>query len=790
MKKQIKSLAIVLLLPFASFAQYKISGKITDAQSQEPLLGAVVQVQQSYKNTISGSDGSFSLTQIKSGKIVLITNFIGYLNDTTPLEITADKEITIQLKRNVIYTDEVIISSTRANEKSGATFNIISKQDIEKQNLGVDMPYLLNYTPSVVVNSDAGAGVGYTGIRVRGSDGTRINTTINGIPVNDAESHGTFWVNLPDLASSVNSIQLQRGVGTSSNGAGAFGGSLNIETNPLKKEANAEVNTSYGSFNTFKRNIKVGSGLIDNKWTVDGRLSQITSDGYIDRASSNLKSYYISTARYGEKNIFKLTHFSGSEKTFQAWAGVPQDTLKTNRTYNPYTYNDETDNYKQDYYQAHFSQEINANWSFNTALFLTKGKGFYEQFRQDDDLANYNINAITANNDTILTSDLIRRRWLDNNYYGGIYSINYNSLNKLQVTLGGGFNQYDGKHFGEVIWARYAGDSFIRQRYYENKALKNDLNTYLKVQYDITNKLYAFVDVQSRNVQYSFLGFDNQLNNVTQNVTMNFINPKLGLTFDVNNNNQVYASFSVANREPNRDDFTQSTPTSRPKPENLKNLEAGWKFKRDKFYMVSNYYLMLYTNELVLTGAINDVGAYVRTNIDKSYRSGFELQAGYKPTAKIELKGNVTLSQNKVITYNEYLDDYDNGGQVVNTYKNTNLAFSPNIISGTELNFNLFKNFYAAYLIKYVGKQYMDNTSNENRTLNAYMLNDIRLNYSVKTKWIRQIDFTFMANNILNKLYEANGYTYSYIYGGQTVTENFYYPQAGFNWLGGVSFKF
>lgn len=798
MKKQLNFLVFLVLFPCTLFAQNKLSGKIIDSQSKEPLPGTVVQILNSYKNTVSGSDGAFILTQLKAGNIILITSFLGYVNDTLNLELTADNEITIKLKRNIIYTDEVIITSTRANEKSGATFNIISKQDIEKQNLAVDMTYLLNYTPSVVVNSDAGAGVGYTGIRIRGSDGTRINTTINGIPVNDAESHGTFWVNLPDIASSVNSIQLQRGVGTSSNGAGAFGGSLNIETTTLNKEASAEVNSSFGSFNTFKRNIKMGSGLIDNKWTVDGRLSQITSDGFVDRASSNLKSYYISTARYGDKNVFKFTHFSGSEKTYQAWAGVPQDTLrgidslgiKPNRTYNSYTYNDETDNYKQDYYQAHFSQEINTNWSFSTALFFTKGKGFYEQFKEDDGLSKYNIKPVAIGNDTIFSSDIIRRRWLDNNYYGGIYSINYNSLNKLQITLGGGFNQYTGKHFGEVIWARYAGDSFIRQRYYENNALKNDLNTYLKVHYDITNRLYVFIDVQHRNIQYSFLGFDNKLNNVTQNVTLNFINPKVGLTFDVNNTNQLYTSFSIANREPNRDDFTQSTPASRPKSENLKNLEAGWKYKRDKFYLISNYYLMLYKNELVLTGAINDVGAYIRTNIDKSYRSGIELQAAYKPISKIELKGNITFSKNKIISYNEFLDDYDNGGQAENKYKNTDIAFSPNLISGIELNFNILKNLYAAYLIKYVGKQYLDNTANSNRQLNAYMLNDIRLNYSVNTKWIRKIDFTLMANNILNKTYEANGYTYSYIYGGKIVTENFYYPQAGFNWLGGISFKF
>jgi iron complex outermembrane receptor protein len=811
--------AMAIFLPFVSHAQYSISGKVKDKITSESLAGATVLLENTYRATATNSQGDFVFKNLKAGDYIIRVSYIGYATTTKQISLNADIQLEFELEKSVVLSDEVIVSATRIDKRSALTFTNVTKEQIEKINLGQDIPILLDQTPSVVTHSDAGAGVGYTGIRIRGSDPTRINVTINGIPMNDAESHGVWWVNMPDLASSVDNIQIQRGVGTSTNGAAAFGASINIQTTKVADEPYAEISNSYGSFNTLKHTAKFGTGLLPNKWSFDGRLSKITSDGFIDRASSDLKAYFLQGGYYGEKTIFRAIAFSGKEKTYQAWFGIPEAKLKgdensllehyynnlgvtyqtpldslnlfssNRRTYNPYMYKDETDNYQQDNYQLHITQQLHPKLTFNTSFHYTYGRGYYEQFRYNDKLSRYGLENVVIDSTVITRSDLIRRRWLDNDFYGLVYSINYNNQKGLNIILGGGWNEYKGKHFGEVIWARFASNGNIRHRYYDNDALKNDLNTYLKINYELFSNLYTYLDLQYRVVHYSFLGYDNDLRNVQQSVTMPFFNPKAGVVYELNSSNSLYASYAVAHREPTRNDFTESTPTSRPKPERLENMEAGYRFQTSKFLLNTNYFLMNYKNQLVLTGQINDVGAYTRTNIDNSYRTGIEIEAAYKIINQLTLSGNVTYSQNKIKEFNEYLDDYDNYTQVKNTYTNTDIAFSPNLIGGATLTYTA-KGFEIAWISKYVSEQYLDNTMNPNRKLDAFFVNNLRTSYSFKSKWVKEVVLSALINNILNEEYEPNGYTFSYIYGGKRITENYYYPMAGRNFLASLTLKF
>ncbi|MFC5412305.1 TonB-dependent receptor [Larkinella bovis] len=781
--------AVFLLASLPAWAQFSISGTINDADGGV-LPGAAVTVESTYKGTFADANGAFRLTNLKPGTTQLRISLLGYEPVLKTVELNQDAQITVSLTKTVVVVDEVVVSATRANQKSAIAYTNVSGKELTKQNLGQDIPLLLNFTPSLVTTSDAGAGVGYTGFRIRGSDATRVNVTVNGIPYNDAESQGTFWVNMPDIASSVSSIQIQRGVGTSTNGAGAFGASVNVQTNSLERNPYGEVDVSGGSFNTLKTTVKAGSGLLSNHFVVDARLSRIVSDGYIDRASSNLKSFYLSGGWYGKKSFVRLNVFSGMEKTYQAWDGVPESLLKTNRTYNAYTYENEVDNYQQDHYQLISSHELSKNWRLNASLHYTKGRGYYEQFRANNRLSDYGLPNVVIGDSTISRTDLIRRRWLDNDFYGAVFSLDYNSFGKLTANIGGGWNQYTGKHFGEVIWARFASTSDIRHRYYNNDATKTDFNLYGKAYYQFSSKLNAFVDLQVRTVGYSFLGFDNQLRNVQQDDNLSFFNPKAGITYALNDRSSVYASFGVGHREPNRNDYTQSTPASRPKAERLNDWEAGYKLQSQRMAFSANLYYMKYKNELVLTGQINDVGAQNRVNVPNSYRAGIELEAGTVLAKNLRWNVNATFSQNKVKAFTEFLDDYDTGEQHVNRYTNTDIAFAPNTIVGSQLLYTPVKGLELGLLSKYVGKQYMDNTSSENRKLDAYFVNDLRFIYTVKPKGMNEIAFSLLLNNVLGELYESNGYTYSYIAEGKTVTENFYYPQAGRNFLAGVRIRF
>lgn len=693
-------------------------------------------------------------------------------------------------KDSILLLEPVELRAIRAGENSPFTKTIFFKKDLEKVNIGPDLPFLLNQTPSVVVNSDAGNGVGYTGIRIRGTDASRVNITLNGIPFNDAESQGTFFVDLPDFSSSISSIQIQRGVGTSSNGVGAFGASINISTNEVNTTPYAEVNNSYGSFNTWKNTVKAGSGLLGNHFTMDVRLSRISSDGYIDRASSNLKSLAFSTAWLGKNSSLRFNMFLGKEKTYQAWYGVSASDLKTNRTINyagtekpGEPYDNETDNYTQNHYQLFYNQQLTNRIKFNTTLFYVKGKGYYEQYKADEAYADYGLPNSVSGNQTFTHTDLVRQLWLDNDFYGSIFSAHYtDSISRF--TLGGGWNRYLGNHFGKVVWAEH---SFTPPaRWYNLDAFKNDFSLYFKEQTKINPLLTLFYDLQYRRVNYTIDGFRN---NPTLNIdnTYNFFNPKAGISF-TQNKWSGYLSYSKGQKEPNREDFETGL-NQLPEPEKLNDIELGLEKRASKYSFGITGYYMHYKDQLVLTGKINDVGAYTRTNIPKSYRTGIEITGSAEINSWLNLAGNLTLSRNKVLDFTEYIDDYDNGGQKTNIYSSPDIAYSPNMIGGATINFFPTKNLELSLLSKYVGKQYLDNTQNENRKLNAYYTQDVRLRYKISKDWLKEANIIFQLNNIFNTLYEPNGYTFSYIYGGRMTTENYYYPMAGVNFMMGLNIK-
>lgn len=798
--KQIGFTLALLLMCFVATAQNRINGTVKDASTGELLVGTNIILVGTGRGATADISGNFEIRNVSQGNYELRVSFLGYTTQTLKVTVPTTEAINISLEQSSIFTEEFVVNGTRASDVTPTTFQNIKKEDIAKLNLGQDIPMLLNYTPSVVSFSDAGAGIGYTGLRIRGSDQTRINVTVNGIPLNDAESHGVFWVNMPDFASSVDNMQIQRGVGTSTNGAATFGASINIQTDTRQDEAYGEVDNSFGSFNTRRHTVKAGTGLLNNRWAFDARLSQITSDGYMDRASSDLRSYFLTGGYYGENHVFKLNVFSGAEKTYQAWEGVPEALLETNRTFNRYTYDNQTDNYQQDHYQFIYTGKINQNWKANAALHYTYGRGYYEQFRGNDRLRNYGLPSVVIGGESISRMDIIRRRWLDNDFFGGVFSLNYISDDsKLDAVLGGGINRYDGDHFGEIIWMQYADNVNIRDRYYDNNAVKDDRNIYLKGTYEASEGLFLFGDLQYRGVDYRFDGLNNDLRNVSGNVSYNFFNPKFGLTYQTSSGNSLYASYAVANREPVRRDFTDSPIVDRaPQAENLQNIEAGIKANTSKYSYNVNFYYMNYNNQLVLTGQLNDVGAYVRDNVANSYRAGIEIDGAYKISPKFTLGGNLAISRNKIAEFTEYIDDYSAAEffQEEITYTDTDIAFSPNAVASAILDYKPTKNFEISLLNKYVGSQFMDNTMNENRKLDAFWTTDLRFNYALRPRFVKNMEFTLMVYNIFNKLYEPNGYTFSYFLPGeggagrQLTTENFYYPMAGTNFLAGVKLRF
>ena len=769
----------------------RIEGKVFDQETNAPLWGASVSVKGSQKGNVTDSKGRFQLAVTPNATILV--SFVGY----NPIEVTSEKASQIGLKKSNFLQDEVVVRATRADENSAMAYSNVSATELGKSNLGQDMPMLLNFTPSVVTTSDAGGGIGYSGIRIRGSDATRVNVTVNGIPINDSESQGTFWVNMPDFASSVNSVQIQRGVGTSTNGAGAFGGSVNMQTNTFEPNAYGEANASGGSFGTLKTTLKFGSGLLAGKFTLDGRLSRIVSDGFIDRASSNLRSAYFSAGYFGAKSFARFNYFTGNEKTYQSWYGTPEsrvngsvaemqsfidrnylsesdanNLLASGRRYNYYTYDNQTDNYAQDHFQLITNHRLSEAWNLDLNAHYTYGRGYFEEFRPGADLANYGI----AN--ALKSVDVIRRKWLDNDFYGSTFALNYIGSQKIKFTFGGAWNRYIGHHFGVLQ------DPFPGREWYRSRSQKTDLNLYAKANWDLATAWNAYFDVQYRTVGYRMLGTADKFLNLDSDNSYSFFNPKFGLTHQISEKSKVYGSISAGSKEPSRQDFVDNAAAA-PRPEYLQDYELGYERSGLRYGLQLNGYFMNYQDQLVLTGAVNSTGDAIRQNVDASYRLGVEASLNYQISKRLTWNGNVTLSQNRIRQFKEVVIDYDTYDQAIIHHTNTDIAFSPSVIYGSTLTYTAGA-FEGSILRKYVGKQYLDNTSDDARSLAAYNTHDIRLKYTLKKGPV----FTLLLNNVLNEMYSSNGYTYSYRYGGATTTENFYYPQAGFNFLLGASIRF
>lgn len=780
-------LLLSIFLPLGLLAQVTIAVK---NQQGQPLEGASIGIRQAGVSTSTNGSGQANLPAM-TGSVRLLCSYTGYRTLDTSLTLTAGQFIQLTLTELPSALQAVEVRGLRAGTDAPFAKTDISKSTIEKNNLGQDIPFLLNQTPNVVVNSDAGNGIGYTGIRIRGTDASRINMTINGIPYNDAESQGIFFVNLPDMLSSVSSIQVQRGVGTSSNGAGAFGATMNFSTFQYNPAAYAELNNSVGSFNSFKHTIKAGSGLLANKFTIDARVSQITSDGFVDRASSRLQSAQFTLGYWGKKSSLRFNAMLGREKTYQAWYGISEADLKSgNRTLNSagterpgQPYDNETDNYWQNHYQLFFNHEFSKNVVFNTALYLTTGRGYYEQYKANARLSSYGMAPIGG----LTRTDLVRRLWLDNQSFGQIFSLQITKP-RHEWTIGGGWNHYPGRHYGQVVWT--AAQPSTRHLWYDYDARKTDINLYTKWQYNLNrqNTWKLFADLQYRYVSYKLEGFRNNPG-IAVDQQWHFVNPKAGISYNKGKWSGFF-SYAVGNKEPNRDDFEAGT-TQLPSREQLHDFELGLT-RKDLLKNLQaglTLYYMRYRDQLVLTGKVNDVGAYTRTNIPNSYRAGAELELTYRyPKGQLRYSGG--FSSNQLIDFTEFIDNYDDGTQQAIFHGRTTIAYSPSVVQHFSASYLPIKNLELEWMLKHVSRQYLDNTANAARSLDPFLNNDLRIGYTLTPRrLVREARLVLQVNNLLNSLYEPNGYTFSYISSGRLATENFFYPMAGRNYTVALNIK-
>ena len=802
LKILIMRLLLFFFISFTSLAQDNFIGKVTD-RNGDIIVGANIIVEESNLLTYTDKFGRFYLDAKDANNNIIISH-VGYITKNFKFS-DSDIKLTFILEEGILLKDQIKVISTRAKENSPYSFTNISRDFIEKNNSGKDIPFLLSSTPSTYSTSDAGNGIGYTGIRIRGSDASRINVTINGIPYNDSESHGVFWVNMPDLASSANSIQVQRGVGSSTNGGGAFGGTVSIKTGKPSEDFRLKYSSSLGSFKSFKNTLELNSGLIKKKVNLNLRLSKIDSDGYIDRASSDLKSYYASASYFSDKTSLNFINFSGEEKTYQSWWGTPEsrinndvagmnnvianngyseeqadNLLNSRRTFNYYTYANETDNYQQDHYQLHFNHKLSNTANLHLALHYTYGRGYYEQFRKDDNLSNY----YDELDDEKL--DLIRRRWLDNHFYGLTYSFS-KKFEKSEINIGGALNEYDGDHFGKVIEPQINN----LDPYYFSKSFKKDANVFIKYNFNINENTELFSDIQLRGYGHKMIGNDNDKSTIDVDKNDIFFNPKIGITKSINEKINLYGSIAVANREPIRSDYIDSK--IEPKHENLFNVEVGKSYNYSIGSFNTNLYLMEYTNQLITTGEVNDVGAYIRENVKKSRRFGAEI-FNVLNTKNLYINSSLSLSRNLVYNFNEILYDYGPDfteyNTVENKYNTTYLAFSPNIIFNNHLEWKT--NSFLSLILnsKFVGKQYLDNTSNVGRSLKSFFVNDFKIQTNISNNVFKNLFFKIEINNIFNVKYSSNGYTFGY-YGGMDyeVRENYFYPQATRNFMLSLSLE-
>jgi iron complex outermembrane recepter protein len=775
-----------------------VRGKVTD-DSGNPLAGAGITIENGFFGVHSNSDGLYVLEGLRTGIYRVRFSFLGYETKTVEINVSGESTVNVSLVQKTLEAGEVIVNATRAGDHSPMAYVTIDNDALKNQNTGQDIPYMLSLTPSLVETSEAGTGIGYTSLRIRGTDANRINVTIDGIPLNDPESQQVFWVDLPDLASSTDNIQVQRGAGTSSNGAAAFGATVSIQTKSPENEPYAQISTSYGSFNTNKNTITASTGLLANKFAFMMRLSQIHSDGYVRRTWSDHRSAYLSGVYRSGRSRLQINVIMGEEHTGISWWGVPKEMLSVDRRYNPageYTdengitkyYNNESDNYFQNHYQLLYSIKIKDALNFNAAVHFTSGKGYYEEYKDNDALSGYGLPAITIGDSTISSTDLIRRKWMKNDFSGAIWSLKYKK-EKLEAVLGGGANYYYGDHFGRIIWMRNAGNLENEYQWYLGHGVKSEMSLYGKADYSVTDKISLFGDLQYRYIHYNINGIDDDLKVLNSNHKYGFFNPKAGLFFSITPRQDAFLSFSVANREPTRSDFTEAAgdPDATPRPETLYDSELGYKMRGNKYSLGINLYGMYYNDQLVPTGELSSTGYSIMTNVAKSYRLGSEITAGIKPANFFSWDLSITMSRNKIMDFTEYYTNY-NTTDWSQEYKSKKLgivdiAYSPDMTSSSDMNFRVSKIIEIHLISKYVGSQYFDNTMNRNRKIDPYFVNNLMASFSPVIKGLKSAEFQLLVNNIFNVKYENNAYGGNWYEDGEEKTWSYFFPQAGINFM-------
>jgi len=809
MKTRLLFLYAILFFPAIAFGTddggHTVKGRVTDSAGN-PLTGASVILTGTFRGTMTDAAGSFKLENVRDGENLMSFSFIGYETGILNLMIKSDTTVNIVLVQTSVLTDDVVISATRAGARAPFAYSNVDKLALEKLGTASDMPYLLTLTPSFVETSEAGNGVGYTSMRIRGTDASRINVTIDGIPLNDPESQQVFWVDLPDLSSSVDNIQVQRGVGTSTNGAGAFGASVNIQTRGVENEPFALVNSSAGSFRTFRNSISAGTGLIKDRFAFQMRFSDIKSDGYIRRTGSNHQSAFLSGLYRSGKSLLKANIILGREHTGIGWWGVPAEMLETDRRYNPageYTdengikryYDNESDNYSQDHYQLIFSRKLTGALSVHTALHYTRGKGFYEEYREDESYSDYGLKYVRMSDTTLYVTDLIRRKWMANDFYGLVYSLKYKN-EKVEASMGGGLNIFSGDHFGRIIWMRYPGAAEKDHQWYFNNGEKREASLYGKMTAEISPKASFFGDLQYRYIKYILEGNDDDLKNISQTHSFNFFNPKTGIHFTIGEDQEAYVSVSVAHREPTRTDFKEASGDDKATPgsERLFDTELGYRLNLPGRSFAINLYGMFYNDQLVPTGELSNVGYPIMTNVDRSYRIGAELSAGFVPADFLSWKLNLTLSRNEIRDFVEHYVDY-NTTDWSSEYKSRNLgnvdiAYSPRVTGTSDFALKPISTADIHLITKYVGRQYFDNTMSGERMLDHYLVNNIIVGFTPGIKNIRKVEIQAIVNNIFNTEYENNAYGGNWYEDGKEKTWAYYFPQAGINFMFKLGFTF
>ncbi len=800
MKRLFLTVILLLSVVFTYGQKYEISGKVVDQKTGKALPEAKISVDDLDLYVHISSTGEFHIKNLRGNIHRLTVSHIGYQTITKKVDAQKETYVKIEMKEANIVQEAVIVKSTRSTQNDPTPSVLVSKKELQKQNDGSDLPVLLRHTPSVVSTSYAGNGVGYSDIRIRGTDIKRINVTLNGVPLNIPESHGVYFVDLPDIASSINSIQIQRGVGTSTNGAATFGASINIETSRVSPEPYIKLNSNYGSFNTLKNTLSFGTGLLKNKFALEGRVSKVNSDGYVDRAYSKLQSIYLSGGYFGKKDVLKFVLTVGKEKTYLSWNGTPKDSLESNRTYNPAGamyegdsltgyYKNQTDNYRQAYYQLHYIHEFTKSLNLTTSLFYTRGGGYYESYKNNKKLEDFGLQNVIIGNDTITRTNLIRQKWVTNDYYGTNINLNY-SHGKIKNITGFNYLNYVGDHYGYVIWAQYASNGFIDTPYYFNTGYKTEMGAFNKTQYAVTKNIAAYLDLQFRHTDYRIAGTHDNLQDISQEHPFDFFNPKAGVNYRINSKLSTYLSFAISHREPGRSVYRDAVEGQNITAETLRDLELGSRFHYGIVHGEVNFYYMNYKNQLVLTGEVNNVGEPLMVNVPESYRAGVELSTTVQFSPKLAWSNSLTLSRNKIKNFTDKVIDFADFQYIETEIPETDISFSPNIIEDSHLEYRFLKHTSIAFDSKYVGKQYIDNTSGEDRKLDPYWVNDIMISHTFSPHFVNKISIYFKLNNIFNEMYENNAWVYRYYYQGTYYEESAYYPQAGINFMGGISIDF